>query len=146
MALLVRLHPLLGRVSGWLFAALLLTQVYGCRSSERDEAKVMLQALELLQAAPPASRAELLDALEEQPASGALAETARRRCTGAYRALTAAKAAAAALPDGGLPNAIDRDARELLDTLRRADEQLKEATRLLPACREAVNALRSFAK
>ena len=129
----------------WLWLPLALHLV-GCRSAEREEATVMLRALEMMQAAPPPARAELLDALEEEPAQGAAAERARSLCVKAYRALTAATAAAAALPDGGLPKALDEDARTLLHSLQRADEQLKEAQQLLPRCHRATAALRQVAR
>lgn len=106
----------------------------------------MLRALELMRAAPAAARSELLDALEEAPAEGELAERARSVCVKAYRALTEATASAAALPDGGLPNALEVDARTLLKTLQHADEQLKEAQRLLPQCRQATADLRLYAR
>ncbi len=120
----------------------LLAATSACDSAERQEASTMLHALELLQAADQDSRPRLLQALEETPSKGKPAEYARETCVRAYRALDEATRAARALPDGGLPKALDQDARELLETLRRADEQLKTANQLLPECREAMQALR----
>ncbi len=118
----------------------------GCRSAERQETQTIARAIELLQGAEPASRQRLLEALEEQRAEGEVAERARTTCVAAYRALTQATQAAAALPDGGLPNAADADARALLETLRDADEQLKRAQQLLPQCRDANAELRNLTR
>jgi hypothetical protein len=113
-------------------ALLLVLALAGCgRSEEKKEGERVLGLVDRMRDTNLAARGPLLDALERDRPTTAMAERVRGSCVAAYRALQQAHAELAAAEEDGDVGRLSLGTR-LLD----------EAQAKLPACTEAVADLR----
>ncbi len=132
--------------------AILLAQAglgWGCGpSEERREARSVLTAIDKVRKAEHSGRSALLAELEKLPVKGAQASQARTSCATAYQALDDAEALTAKVEKevAAHVSAGVTPPTELLTRLEEAQKLLDGSEAKMPACQQAIRALKQLLK